>query len=145
MRLIEQGCPSEVDHANPTANREPVTALPRAILLQPLPFQQNVFRLEIGVSVAETVEEAYTLEDLAEEGLDEFHRETLIVVFLDEFEEGKTQRLEDHAEVAVVVEGTLVAHDAFLVLLIPSVNRLYYVPLCLGRLHVLLNWSDDLV
>ena len=43
-----------------------------------------------------------------------------------------------------VVEGTLIAHDALFVLVVPFVDAFYYLFLRFGGLDVLLNPTDHL-
>ena len=83
-------------------------------------------------------------EYLSEEWLDGLDGKAAIVVVFDELIKRWSERIEDEAEVTIVIERMLISNDALLILLIPSVDVLQDLFLDKRWLNVLGNRSDNL-
>lgn len=143
--LAEESGPTEVDDPDLERGGQPVGVALRGVLLQLLALQQYVFGLEVGVGVAQPVQEPYAFEDLAKEVLDSPDGETAVAVLFDEFVEGESERLEDEAEVGAVVERALVPHNTLLIIVVTLIYRLDNLLFCFGRLDVLVHTADHLI
>lgn len=106
--------------------------------------EEDVFWFEVGVRVAVGVHEGDGLEELACEGLDHFDGVAVVVITLDDVVERGSQGLEHHAVILMMIEGLDELDDVAAVVMIRLVQRLHDVPLSLRRVHVFLDWLDDL-
>lgn len=104
VRLIKQGGSSEVDDSDFIALRHPQRLSLVVLLDQFLFLEQDVFWLEVSMSIAKFMHESNGFEDLSEEALNEFERKSAVVVLFDELIERGTQWLEHEAEMFLVVK-----------------------------------------
>ena len=121
MVLVEEGRSSEINNSDPVAFRLKVGVPIGDCFLEPWPLKQDILRLEVGVSVAQPVEEGHTFEYLSEEAAHCFEVEPTVVILFEQVVEGAAQRVKHQAEVSTVVKGMLISHDALLVPLVPPI------------------------
>lgn len=144
MRLVEESCTTEVDYPNLVALGQPIWLALSLILQKLLFFEQNVLRLEVSVSVSQSMNEGNRFEDLFEKGLDQFKWKASVIILLDELIKRSPERFEDQAEVSSMIERVFISYDSFLILLITSVDVLDDFLLDAGRLNIFRHRFYDL-
>ena len=112
--------------------------------LKIIPLQQDIFRFEISVSVANAMDEGKWVEDLVEELFDDFAWKAFVLVFFNNLIQWTTELFKHNTKVAPVVKGLNKLDNSIIVLWICFVDGLDDVPFSFGRVHVLFDGFDDL-
>lgn len=109
-------CSSEIYKLDTSALRDEIGLTLTAFFKHGFATQENIFGLQVSVSVSGSMHKGNGFKELPCERLKVTRRETEVVVLFDYIVEGGTQLFEDKTVVAIVVEALNISYQVVLVL-----------------------------
>lgn len=133
-------CSSEIYKLDTSALRDEIGLTLTAFFKHGFATQENIFGLQVSVSVSGSMHKGNGFKELPCERLKVTRRKTEVVVLFDYIVEGGTQLFEDKTVVAIVVEALNISYQVVLVLGVSTAQVFDDWTLGLRRVNVLLHW-----